>query len=592
MVSTAKIHSVCNWLIAGAQPPKGIEAVVEDCAHRLNEAGIGLDALIINGLFIHPRIRGIQTRWTRKGGVRRVTFLHEYFDTVDFKKTPIDGSISTKRSIRLRLAEAAKSADNFEAYKRNYKKAGYTDVLVLPLINFDGTVTGCVEFATQARNGFDDEQVTALRRVQSSLARMKEYFTERLDKQITLATYLGEATSQKVLSGKIVRGEGETISAVVLFADIKGYTQLSNSMESQDVLQLLNHFFSVIDDSVSRNNGEILKFLGDGALVIFPTPDDLTAQEAAADGALQAIAQAREAMAHEHATPSPEFRAALHVGDIFYGNIGSRTRLDFTAIGPTINLCSRMLQEASRQNARTICSKQFMDISTIQTGNPVSCEVAGFDETVGFFRSRISDAPRRTTGNRRFQAQPKASLQRPQTPAWAWRPTSGRIFQHRWHFSPSAISKTTPTPSTSGRRNASAGAGSPVTVKPEVMHISSMSIWRSRARTPLSSTCTTGAASRLEPMTLSRRWISSAAVTTRRTRRTLATFASFSRSRHAAGVSGKSTRCTELSSPEYRSSQTSSIVKTRIGDSQVVSRWNRMSSTVRAARRRGLSPSQ
>lgn len=383
MIDQARLTSIGNWLIAGAQPPKPIEAVVEECAQRLRMAGIGVEALIVNGLFIHPRIRGIQIRWSQRNGVRRETFHHEYFDTRDFNVTPIARSIATGRAMRFDLSEEQPQAD--EAYNQIYRKAGYTDVLVLPLINFDGTVTGCVEFATQRVGGFEEEEIRALRRVQSPLARMKEYFTERFDKQITLATYLGEATSQKVLNGKIVRGDGETVSAVVLFADLKGFTALSNRMASSEVLKLLNRFFAVIDQAVSSNNGEILKFLGDGVLVIFPTPDDLTAQEAAAESAMNAVEQARALLDADTSAPALEFRAALHVGDVFYGNIGSRNRLDFTAIGPAINLCSRMLHEASKRDAQVLCSSEFRDIALGAKGEPMTCDIAGFETPVEFF---------------------------------------------------------------------------------------------------------------------------------------------------------------------------------------------------------------
>ena len=384
MVDQSKLTSISNWLIAGAQPPKDIEGVIEECARRLNEAGIPLDAMNVSGLFIHPRIRGIQIRWSRKKGIRRVTFEHEYFETRDYDVKPVARSISSRRSIRANLVCERPASDVDEDYAEVHRRSGYTDVLVLPLFNFDGTVNGCIEFATKSEDGFGEDHITALRRIQSPLARMKEYFTERYDKQITLATYVGEATSRKVLDGRIVRGSGETISAVVLFADIKGFTRLSNSMESADVLHLLNRFFAEVDAAVSVNNGEILKFLGDGVLVIFPTPDDLTAQEAAAHDALAAVVAARNALKNETLSPNVEFRAALHVGDLFYGNIGSHDRLDFTAIGPAVNLCSRMLHEASLRDVPTMCSEQFMTIADGVTGTPLTCEVAGYEEPMVF----------------------------------------------------------------------------------------------------------------------------------------------------------------------------------------------------------------
>ena len=184
--------------------------------------------------------------------------------------------------------------------------------------------------------------------------------------------------------------------------------------------------------------------------------------------------------------------------------------------------------------------------------------------------------------------QPSAASQREQTPGWAWVPTSGRIFQQRAHFSPSARWGTTATPGTSSSAKAPAGAGSAARVTSEVMQTSAKSTEARAARSAASARWTAGAASRLAPMRFSRRSISSAPVTTRRTRRIASHLAARRASCQSRGVAGKSSRCTELSSPGKRVSQTSSMVKGSIGASQVTRRWKRASSTVRAARRRGL----
>jgi adenylate cyclase len=383
MTDQTKLKSIVSWLIAGAQPPKPLDGIVEECARRMNEAQIPVDALAVFGFFIHPKIRGIRVIWTDKKGVRRDTFTREFMESDAFRALPYEALIRDRRI--LRFSPVDDTPDSASDTIRMYRDAGYTDIIFLPLFNFDGTMNGGIEVATKHKNGFSDDHVTALRRLQAPLARMKEYFTERFDKQITLATYVGEETSRKVLKGNIVLGDGETISAVVMFADIKGFTRLSNTFSSGDVLKVLNRFYAAIGAAVERNNGEILKFLGDGVLVIFPTPDDLTAQEAATGNALEALVQARQLLAGQDEPPVVEFRAALHVGDLFFGNIGSGSRLDFTAIGPTVNLTSRMLEEASARDVETICSTEFQAIAIGQTGTRVQCKFKGFDTSVEVF---------------------------------------------------------------------------------------------------------------------------------------------------------------------------------------------------------------
>ena len=379
MVNQSKLATIISWLVAGAQPPKSIDEIVEETALRLNDAGVAIDALVLNGLFIHPHFRGIQIRWTRKRGRSRETFTHDFMESHFFHKTSTFRVLETGRTQRFKFDDFDPAPD--QAFEGGYKRSGITELVLLPLFNVDGSVTGVAEIGTKHPGGFTEDQFLALRRVQAPLARIKEYFTELFDKQITLATYVGEETSRKVLSGKIVLGDGETISAVVLFADIKGFTELSNARPSEEVLQVLNRFYAQIDAAVSRNNGEILKFMGDGVLVIFPTPDDLTAQEAAASAAVDSVALARQSLSD----PKLEFRASLHIGEVFFGNIGSGNRLDFTAIGPTVNLASRMLEEASRREAGTVCSTEFKAIALGLSAEKIECDFRGFNAPIEIF---------------------------------------------------------------------------------------------------------------------------------------------------------------------------------------------------------------
>ena len=376
MVNQQKLSSTINWLVSGAQPPKSLEGIVEECAVRLVAAGIPLAAFVVNGIFLNAQVRGVRTIWSKGRGVRLQSMNRDFMDEGDFIATTQYACVSSQRVIRFRFED---SDPNIASEQREgYMAANFTDFVFLPLFNFDGTVSGCMEAGTKIPGGFTDDQVTALRRMQASVARIKEYFTERQDKQLTLATYIGEKASRKVLSGSIGLGDGEKISAVVLFADIAGFTDISNRLASEDVLQVLNRFFSTIDVAVNDNNGEILKFIGDGVLAIFQTPDDLTAQEEAARAAMHALEAAKAEVAAQEAQPKIEFRASLHLGDLFFGNVGSGSRLDFTAIGPTVNFASRMLEEASRQNVSTVCSQQFKDVIPEVKLDTLECEFKGF----------------------------------------------------------------------------------------------------------------------------------------------------------------------------------------------------------------------
>ncbi len=172
-----------------------------------------------------------------------------------------------------------------------------------------------------------------------------------------LTTYLGRRSAAQVLAGRLRRETGETIRAALVFADLRGFTELSESTEPKEVIAALDAWFDRIAGAVHAYGGEVLKFIGDGVLAIFPIGERDTA--AACDAALRAVAAARAGMDHLHRTraaqgvPPLAFGTALHVGEMLWGNIGTADRLDFTAIGRAVNLVSR-LEGLCRPLGRTV----------------------------------------------------------------------------------------------------------------------------------------------------------------------------------------------------------------------------------------------
>jgi adenylate cyclase len=161
-----------------------------------------------------------------------------------------------------------------------------------------------------------------------------------------LEAYLGRRSAARVLAGPLRRGIGETIQAALLCADLRGFTALSESSPPSAVISALDAWFDRIAGPVHAFGGEVLKFIGDGVLAIFPVVGG--APRGACDAALRAVSAARVGMAHldearrQQGLPPLPFGAALHLGEMLWGNIGAADRLDFTAIGPAVNLVSRL----------------------------------------------------------------------------------------------------------------------------------------------------------------------------------------------------------------------------------------------------------
>jgi adenylate cyclase len=162
----------------------------------------------------------------------------------------------------------------------------------------------------------------------------------------TLEAYLGRRSAARVLAAPLRRDIGETIQAALLYADLRDFTALSESNPPAEVIAALNAWFDRIAGPVHAFGGEVLKFIGDGMLAIFPVVGG--APRAACDAAIRAVSAARAGMAHldkerrQQGLPPVAFGAALHLGEMLWGNIGAADRLDFTAIGPAVNLVSRL----------------------------------------------------------------------------------------------------------------------------------------------------------------------------------------------------------------------------------------------------------
>src|SRR5436190_24058253 len=183
-------------------------------------------------------------------------------------------------------------------------------------------------------------------RVHSRTARSTSCTTPRATLTAALAAYLGRRSAARLLAGPLRRDIGETIQAALLFADLRGFTALSESNPPSAVISALNAWFDRIAGPVHAFGGEVLKFIGDGVLAIFPVVGG--APRSACLAALRAVAAAQAGMAHldearhqQGLSPLP-FGAALHLGEMLWGNIGAADRLDFTAIGPAVNLASRL----------------------------------------------------------------------------------------------------------------------------------------------------------------------------------------------------------------------------------------------------------
>jgi adenylate cyclase len=218
-------------------------------------------------------------------------------------------------------------------------------------------------WSSDAADGFGENGVAALKRLapflklaikSAALGRMAGTLAE---------TYLGRDAGRRVMSGRIVRGVAEKIGAVLWYSDLHGYTHISDNAPPEQIIPLLNDYAEVVISAVHGHGGDVLKLVGDGTLAIFTTENR---QEACIAG-LAAAAQVRKGAAKlnqnrsQAGLPTTAVYLALHIGDVFYGNVGSKDRLDFTVIGPAVNEVSRILAMSRSVEQDLLLSASFAD---------------------------------------------------------------------------------------------------------------------------------------------------------------------------------------------------------------------------------------
>lgn len=371
-----KVEELFLWMCDGARPSADARQIVSGICERAVAAGISLDRFALFIYTLHPNLLGRRFMWSPGSEVQQHDAHMTAFQEEEYLANPLPTVLRTQKSIRRRLMHPD-CPDDFKILKE-IKADGATDYLAQPLIFTTGE-THAVSWTSKSPDGFSDEMVEALDRLRLPLARLAETYMLRLNASTLLSAYIGRNSGGRILAGHVHRGDFEVIHAAIVFADLIGFTKMSNERGAETVIERLNRFYDHIVPPIVERGGEILKFMGDGLLAIFPVSDDCSEKEACARAA-EALAEASGSENTASDDQAPPFRASIHVGPIHYGNIGSINRLDFTAIGSAVNLASRLLSKADRIGAQTVISESVADHLGISHTGATCVELKGFSK--------------------------------------------------------------------------------------------------------------------------------------------------------------------------------------------------------------------
>jgi adenylate cyclase len=355
------IEAIIDWLAGPAQHIPLLAREFDEYAWRMLAAGFPLLRATLQLRTLHPQYLGATFVWWRTTGQTVQTFItHETQDLFGDEDNPVRRVLVAGETVRRRVDVADDELDF--PILHDLKVEGATDYFALPVKNSFGT-NYMVTYATDRLGGFTDQEISNLTRVSQRLSLLADLRHQRRIATNILNAYLGHRTGPKVLAGQIRRGTGEEITAVLWSSDLRGFTERSDRLEGTQMIAMLNALFDAQADAITGHGGEILKFIGDGLLAIFPIENASTATAAAGAAlasAMEAVEAARGLTNEPSIVGEPlEIVVALHIGKAIYGNVGSAERLDFTVIGPAVNLVSRIEAVAKMLNVPIIVSDDF-----------------------------------------------------------------------------------------------------------------------------------------------------------------------------------------------------------------------------------------
>jgi adenylate cyclase len=371
-----------NWLLREAGYLPTPEAFTAALAEKMAEHGIALSRLAVMAWSLHPLIAGKNYIWVKSTGeVNTRAPTYEIHSHPAFQNSPLRHVSNGLGGVRQRL-DAEEYALSFPIME-DLRKEGATDYVAMPLRFSSGRIN-VLTLTSDHPNGFTTANLGLVFECSLIIARYYEVFMQRENAQSLLETYVGKRTGARVLGGEIRRGDGDEIDAAIMFCDLRNSTGLEQQLGRRAYIGLLNEFFETTSNIIDAHGGEVLKFIGDAVLAVFPAGTE------AEKAKRQALASAREIVAHLAALNHGKGHACecaigIAFGEVTYGNVGSRERLDFTVIGRAANIAGRLSDYGKSQEYAIVATADITEpgcaatplgpISLHNVSEPVECFV-------------------------------------------------------------------------------------------------------------------------------------------------------------------------------------------------------------------------
>lgn len=344
-----------DWLLRGATFCKSPEEFTMALADQLQKNGVSVSRMSVLIWSLHPSIAGKNLIW-RKGEEGLTTRLpsYEIFDHPAFINSPLFHVSKGRGGVRQKIG--VEYSDNSFPIIEDLRADGATDYVAMPLMFTDGTMN-VLTLTCDHPDGFTTGNLGLVFECSFMIARIYEVFSLKDTAQGVLETYVGKRTGARVLGGEIRRGDGDEIDAAIMFCDLRASSRLVEELGQAKYIELLNEFFDTITEFVHAHDGEVLKFIGDAVLAVFPdqgNPDQ--ARQEAMSAARDITSKLAELRIEGRAS---DCSIGISYGRVTYGNIGSRERLDFTVIGHAANVAARLGDYGKTVGHRIVATSDF-----------------------------------------------------------------------------------------------------------------------------------------------------------------------------------------------------------------------------------------
>jgi len=398
-VSSILLDRVAEWLTNSSLAGDDLENIVRGFCERIAAAGLPIARVHLTFSMLHPLYDALSFTWRRSSGVTIEGYRHSAGAKPDrFLQSPyyylLDNNL---QHIRRRMTQEGPA--EFPIFD-DLRKEKITDYLAFVQPFGDGSVQGMMgSWSTDAHSGFSDDMIEALLRMQNHLAVAAKMAVLGKLANNMLTTYLGGDAGKRVLNGQIRRGDGETIRAALVMGDMRQSTMFAEKEGRQAYIDTLNEFFDAIAAPFNRNGGEILSFLGDGFLAVYPCGRHKDPSKIATQAALSAVYQAQARVAElngeraEKGLSAIRYGIGLHIGNVMFGNVGLKDRLTFSAFGSAVNEVQRLQSLTKKYNREVVASQAFAGYCGGEWTTLGEEKLRGIRQKVTVLQPRITPPP-------------------------------------------------------------------------------------------------------------------------------------------------------------------------------------------------------